>query len=115
MEKMQTQERRSSRRIPLAFNGYAVINGVKAALRTHDISPGGALVEIAEFAPRIGEVVQLGVHLDNGFVGDAVVYRATPHNSGGLYGIKFSRFDFQSGLLLAAYISQCEYSRAAVH
>ena len=112
---MQTQERRNSRRAPLAFNGYAVIHGVRASLRTHDISPGGALVEIADFAPRIGEVVQLGVHLDNGFVGDAVVYRATPHNSGGLYGIKFSRFDFQSGLLLAAYVSHYEQSRVAVH
>lgn len=110
---MQIQERRSSKRIPLAFNGYAVIGGIKIPLKTHDVSQTGALVEIGDFGLPIQEAMQLGVHLDNGFVANAVVYRVA--REGGVYGVKFNRFDFHSDLLLTASIFHYEHNQRTLH
>ncbi len=112
---MQIRERRSAKRIPLAFNGYAVIDGLKIPLKTHDVSQTGALVEIVDFGLPIQEAMQLGVHLDNGFVGNAVVYRVAAREEGAWYGVKFNRFDFHSDLLLTASIFHYEHNQRTLH
>lgn len=85
---MHAQERRRASRSPSTSKGYAILNGIDLDIRTHDISPMGALVEFASpYAIREG--MKLRVHLDACHVRMAVVCRTTTGNSRTLFALKF--------------------------
>ena len=85
---MHVQERRSTSRLPLTSKGYAILNGIDLDLKTHDISPKGALVEFASHY-SIREGMKLRVHLDACLVRMAVVCRIVTGNSRTLFALKF--------------------------
>ena len=85
---MHAQERRSTTRSPLASKGYAILNGIDLDLKTHDISPMGALVEFSSHYP-IRERTRLRVHLDACLIRMAVVCRVVTDNSSTLFALKF--------------------------
>lgn len=82
---MHIQERRSTSRSPSSSKGYAVLNGIDLDLRTHDVSPTGALVELAS-SYSIREGMKLRIHLNACLVRRAVVCRVV---SGNMLALKF--------------------------
>lgn len=104
---MHSEERRTSRRFGLDLTGCAIINGKNVALKTHDLSLQGALVE---FAPTTSLEIgtALRILLNIGFIARASVCRIDTLNDGILYGLRFTRFDCHSDLLLSAYFVQLE-------
>lgn len=85
---MHIQERRRTSRLPSTSKGYAIINGIDLDIRTHDISPMGALVEFASHY-SIREGMKLRVHLDACHARMAVVCRIVADNSRTLFALKF--------------------------
>ena len=85
---MYVQERRSTSRFSSTSKGYAVLNGIDLDLKTHDVSPQGALVEFASHY-SIREGMRLRIHLNNYLVRMAVVCRIVTGNSRTLFALKF--------------------------
>ena len=83
---MHVQERRSATRHLSSSEGYVILNGIDLDLKAHDISSGGALVELPSRC-SIREGLKLSVHLDIGYVGTAVVCRASANHA--LFALKF--------------------------
>lgn len=104
---MQQQERRGADRFFLDIQGYAIIKGSNVALKTHDVSQGGALVEFVTPSP-LENGTRLRIHLKLGFVGRAIVCWVKTSDSRTVYGLKFDRFDFYSDLVLSAYFVKYE-------
>lgn len=92
---MENLNRRRVERFALHSAGFAVIDGNRIDLKTHDISLDGSLIEF------IGQCVldsckKFDIYLDIGFIGKASICRVT---QSGLFGIKFDRFEFSSDLV----------------
>ncbi len=104
---MHNEERRSSRRFAMDVTGCAIINGRNVALKTRDLSLGGALVEFAS-AASLKTGTGLRILLNIGFMARASICRVSTLDDGVLYGLRFSRFDCHSDLLLNAYFVQLE-------
>ncbi len=104
---MNMQERRSGKRFPLEFNGYAIINGSNVDLKTRDVSQGGALVKFVTHTP-LKKGTKVLVRFDIGFMGRAIICRFNTRDNCTLYSIKFDRFDSYSDLMLIAYLIKYE-------
>jgi hypothetical protein len=105
---MHVQERRSAKRFPLELQGYAIINGSSVDLKTHDVSPEGALVKLGtHFLLKNG--TKLLVRLKIGFMGRAIIFRVNTCDNRTLYSLKFDRFDSYSDLILIAYLIKYEH------
>lgn len=101
------QERRSTKRYPLELYGYAIVNGCNIGLRTRDISQGGGLVRLAtHVCLRTG--TKLLIRFDIGVMGRAIICRTGFAEAGGLYSIRFDRFDSYSDLILIAHLIRYE-------
>jgi hypothetical protein len=107
---MHILEQRSGKRFPLELRGYAIINGSNIDLKTRDVSQGGALVKLVTHA-SLKKGTKLLVRLNIGFVGRAIIGRINTRDNCTLYSLKFDRFDFNSDLMLIAYLIKYEQHR----
>ncbi len=105
---MNIPERRCFRRFPFASNGCVMVNGVDVDIRTHDISQGGALVEFNTAPHLVADGMSFPVYLNAGFIGSATVCQRAVSKNCVLYGLKFDRFDFRTGQVLAEFLVRLE-------
>jgi len=90
----KNQERRQTPRTPFHTGGYALLEGMRVAFQTHDVSLGGSLMELDHDQP-LQPGMPLDVRLNAGFGARARVCWAGRGAAGKtLVGIKFEQLDF---------------------
>ncbi|MBY0577967.1 MAG: PilZ domain-containing protein [Burkholderiales bacterium] len=93
---MQVTERRKNPRSPLHSRGFAMMDGIRVNLKTHDVSLGGSLVEL-EDPPELEEGSTIDVRLEIGFDVKARVCRVSKTANGNLMiGLIFDKLDFSA-------------------
>ncbi len=93
---MQVTERRKNPRSPLHSRGFAVLDGIRVNLKTHDVSLGGSLIELEE-APHLAEGASIDVRLEIGFDVKARICRISKSENGKLMiGLIFDKLDFSA-------------------
>ena len=94
--KMQVTERRKNPRSPLHSRGFAMVDGIRIGLKTHDVSLGGSLIEL-ESTPELSEGANIDLRLEIGFDVKARVCRIMRAPNGNLMiGLIFDKLDFSS-------------------
>lgn len=97
-------ERRQTVRSPFHSSGFALLDGQRLDFKTHDVSLGGSLVELAD-PVALDAGMQLDLHLLAGFGARArVCWSKSDANGKTMVGFKFEKLDFSESHL--AFMNQ---------